>query len=41
MRTLRTWAFLIACTLTLASCAGDGPSAPSGNPPASGNENPG
>jgi hypothetical protein len=40
MRTFRPWAFLIACTLTLASCADDGPSAPSGNPPISGNENP-
>ena len=40
MRTFRPWALLIACSLTLASCAGEGPSAPSGNPPFSGNENP-
>lgn len=40
MRAFRPWAFLIACTLTLASCAGDGPSSPSGNPPVSGNGNP-
>jgi hypothetical protein len=39
MRVFRTWAILVACTLTLASCAADGPSAPSGNNgrPASGN----
>ena len=40
MRTFRPWALLIACSLTLASCAGEGPSAPSGNPPFSGNEYP-
>jgi hypothetical protein len=31
MRVFRTWAVLLACTLTLASCAADGPSAPAGN----------
>lgn len=37
MRAFRPWALLIACTLTLASCAGDGPAAQSGiNPPLSG-----
>ena len=40
MRAIRTWALIVACTLTLASCAGDGPAAPSGNPPVSGNGNP-
>ncbi len=25
MRVFRTWAILVACTLTLASCAADGP----------------
>ena len=41
MRCFRPWAFLIACTLTLASCGGDGPSAPTGdNTPASGTGNP-
>jgi hypothetical protein len=40
MRVVRPWALLIACTLTLASCAGDGPAGPSGsNPPVSGNGN--
>lgn len=40
MRAIRTWALLIACTLTIASCAGDGPADPLGNPPVSGNGNP-
>lgn len=33
MRANRPWALFIACTLALASCAGDGPAAPSGNNP--------
>lgn len=41
MRAFRPWAILIACTLTLASCAGDGPAGPSGNnSPASGTGTP-
>lgn len=38
MRTFRHWAILIACTLTISSCASDGPAAPagSGDPPLSG-----
>lgn len=31
MRTLRPWAFLLAFSLTLTSCAGEGPAAPSGD----------
>jgi len=41
MRNIRPWAFLVASVLTLASCAGDAPSAPTGdNLPASGTGTP-